>query len=110
MIRIPRSQYAELYGPTTGDRIRLADTELWIEIERDHTVYGDEVCFGGGKVIRDGMPSGLLMSEQILARNFTGAAPAEQVSPPVASRTRSLMRRSSSSSEPNRRSRPVAST
>ena len=55
MIRIPRSQYAELYGPTTGDRIRLADTELWIEIERDHTVYGDEVCFGGGKVIRDGM-------------------------------------------------------
>ena len=55
MIRIPRSQYAELYGPTTGDRIRLADTELWIQIERDHTVYGDEVCFGGGKVIRDGM-------------------------------------------------------
>ena len=55
MIRIPKSQYAELYGPTTGDRIRLADTELWIEIERDHTVYGDEVCFGGGKVIRDGM-------------------------------------------------------
>lgn len=55
MIRIPKSQYAELYGPTTGDRIRLADTELWIEIERDHTVYGNEVCFGGGKVIRDGM-------------------------------------------------------
>jgi urease subunit alpha len=44
-----------MFGPTTGDRVRLADTELWIEVERDHTVYGDEVKFGGGKVIRDGM-------------------------------------------------------
>lgn len=52
---IPRKQYAELYGPTTGDAIRLADTELFLEIEKDHTVYGDEVVFGGGKVIRDGM-------------------------------------------------------
>ncbi|PRB38756.1 urease subunit alpha [Arthrobacter sp. MYb23] len=52
---IPRKQYAELYGPTTGDAIRLADTELFLEIEKDHTVYGEEVVFGGGKVIRDGM-------------------------------------------------------
>ena len=54
-LNIPRQVYADLYGPTTGDRIRLADTELLIEIEEDHTVYGDEIAFGGGKVIRDGM-------------------------------------------------------
>ena len=52
---LPRRQYAELYGPTTGDAIRLADTELFLEIEKDYTVYGEEVVFGGGKVIRDGM-------------------------------------------------------
>jgi urease subunit alpha len=55
MTRISRSAYAELYGPTTGDRVRLADTELWIEVEQDFTTYGEEVTFGGGKVIRDGM-------------------------------------------------------
>ena len=54
-LKIPAHVYADLYGPTTGDRVRLADTELIIEIERDFTVYGDEVTFGGGKVIRDGM-------------------------------------------------------
>lgn len=54
-LRIPRSTYADLYGPTTGDRVRLADTELIIEVEKDFTVYGDEITFGGGKVIRDGM-------------------------------------------------------
>src|SRR5215467_14467127 len=54
-MRIDRSTYSEHYGPTTGDRLRLADTELIIEVERDCTVYGDEVKFGGGKVIRDGM-------------------------------------------------------
>ncbi len=53
--RIDRAEYAALYGPTTGDRIRLADTDLIVEVEHDHTVYGDEVKFGGGKVIRDGM-------------------------------------------------------
>lgn len=52
---IPRRQYADLYGPTAGDKIRLADTELFLEIEQDLTVYGEEVVFGGGKVIRDGM-------------------------------------------------------
>src|SRR5579864_4940474 len=54
-LKIPRRQYADLYGPTTGDRVRLADTELFIEIEKDLTVYGEEAKFGGGKVIRDGM-------------------------------------------------------
>jgi len=54
-LTIPRRTYADLYGPTTGDRIRLADTELIVEIERDFTSYGDEITFGGGKVIRDGM-------------------------------------------------------
>jgi urease subunit alpha len=53
--RISRTAYAEMYGPTTGDRVRLADTDLWLEVEADRTVYGDEVKFGGGKVIRDGM-------------------------------------------------------
>src|ERR1700688_3222539 len=54
-LTIPRRTYADLYGPTKGDRIRLADTELIIEVEHDHATYGDEVTFGGGKVIRDGM-------------------------------------------------------
>ena len=53
--RISRQAYAQTYGPTTGDRLRLADTELFLEVEKDYTVYGDEVKFGGGKVIRDGM-------------------------------------------------------
>ncbi|MEH7418399.1 urease subunit alpha [Neobacillus drentensis] len=53
--RMSRKQYADMFGPTTGDAIRLADTDLFIEIEKDLTVYGDEVKFGGGKVIRDGM-------------------------------------------------------
>src|SRR6266705_2317108 len=52
---IPRRTYADLYGPTTGDRVRLADTDLIVEVEKDFTVYGDEITFGGGKVIRDGM-------------------------------------------------------
>src|SRR5258708_3333889 len=52
---ISRRAYAEMYGPTVGDRVRLGDTDLVIQIERDHTVYGEEVKFGGGKVIRDGM-------------------------------------------------------
>jgi len=55
MSRMDRRAYAEMFGPTTGDRLRLADTDLVIEIEKDHTIYGEEVKFGGGKVIRDGM-------------------------------------------------------
>ena len=58
-LRLTRRQYAEMFGPTVGDRVRLADTELFIEVERDfiaeHGGYGNEVKFGGGKVIRDGM-------------------------------------------------------
>jgi urease subunit alpha len=53
--RISRAAYADMFGPTTGDKVRLADTELFIEVERDLTIYGEEVKFGGGKVIRDGM-------------------------------------------------------
>ena len=55
MIKISRPSYADMYGPTTGDRVRLGDTELFIEVEKDLTSYGEEVKFGGGKVIRDGM-------------------------------------------------------
>ena len=55
MSGIDRSAYAEMYGPTTGDRVRLADTALWAQVEEDRAVYGDEVKFGGGKVVRDGM-------------------------------------------------------
>ncbi|WP_026319061.1 urease subunit alpha [Amorphus coralli] len=53
--RISRQSYAAMFGPTTGDKVRLADTELFVEVEKDHTTYGEEVKFGGGKVIRDGM-------------------------------------------------------
>src|SRR5690348_12980396 len=53
--RISRASYAAMFGPTVGDRIRLADTELFVEIEQDRTIYGEEVKFGGGKVIRNGM-------------------------------------------------------
>src|SRR6202008_2161273 len=54
-IKMNRAAYAQMFGPTVGDKIRLADTNLLIEVERDHTTYGEEVKFGGGKVIRDGM-------------------------------------------------------
>src|SRR6201986_3620761 len=54
-VKIKRSVYADMFGPTSGDRLRLADTDLIIEVEKDFTTYGDEVKFGGGKVIRDGM-------------------------------------------------------
>jgi urease subunit alpha len=55
--RMTRAAYADMFGPTVGDRIRLADTDLIIEVEKDFTLYGEEVKFGGGKVIRDGMGS-----------------------------------------------------
>ncbi|QKX16134.1 urease subunit alpha [Microbulbifer sp. YPW1] len=55
MSRMDRESYAQMFGPTTGDRVRLGDTELWLQVEKDFTRYGDEVKFGGGKVIRDGM-------------------------------------------------------
>src|ERR1700749_791787 len=54
-LSVDRRAYADFYGPTTGDRVRLADTSLIVEIEKDFAAYGDEITFGGGKVIRDGM-------------------------------------------------------
>lgn len=63
MVTMSRKAYAEMYGPTTGDRVRLGDTELWIEVEKDFTVYGDEVKFGGGKVIRDGQGQSQALSK-----------------------------------------------
>ncbi|VUD53146.1 Urease subunit alpha [Burkholderia pseudomallei] len=68
-----RRAYAEMYGPTTGDRIRLADTELLIEVERDHTLYGEEVKFGGGKVIRDGMGQSQLPAADVADTVITNA-------------------------------------
>ena len=59
---ISRQAYADMFGPTTGDRVRLADTDLWLEVEKDFTIYGDEVKFGGGKVIRDGQGQGQALS------------------------------------------------
>src|SRR5262249_16778799 len=53
--KMNRSAYAQMFGPTLGDKVRLADTDLFIEVEKDLTTYGEEVKFGGGKVIRDGM-------------------------------------------------------
>ncbi|GGG19668.1 urease subunit alpha [Paenibacillus abyssi] len=75
MSRMDRKSYAQMFGPTTGDAVRLADTELWAEIEKDFTVYGDECKFGGGKVIRDGMgqSSGALRSEGVLDTLITNA-------------------------------------
>src|SRR4249919_1120810 len=54
-MKMPRAAYADMFGPTTGDKVRLADTDLIVEVEKDLTIYGEEVKFGGGKVIRDGM-------------------------------------------------------
>src|SRR6185503_3037377 len=54
-MKMPRAAYADMFGPTTGDKVRLADTDLIVEVEKDLTTYGEEVKFGGGKVIRDGM-------------------------------------------------------
>src|SRR5271168_3398091 len=61
---ISRSVYADMFGPTTGDRVRLADTDLIIEVEKDFCTYGEEVKFGGGKVIRDGMGQSQITNKQ----------------------------------------------
>jgi len=71
--KISRQAYAEMFGPTTGDRLRLADTELIIEVEKDHTIYGEEVKFGGGKVIRDGMGQGQRVSADTVDTVITNA-------------------------------------
>jgi len=73
MSRLDRSSYAQMFGPTTGDRVRLADTALWIEVEKDLTRYGDEVKFGGGKVIRDGMGQSQFGSDRAVDVVITNA-------------------------------------
>jgi len=73
MASISRQAYADMYGPTTGDRIRLADTDLVIEIERDHAIHGEEVKFGGGKVIRDGMGQSQLPRAGVMDTVITNA-------------------------------------
>jgi len=70
---ITRQAYAEMYGPTTGDRVRLGDSNLWIQVERDHTLYGDEVKFGGGKVIRDGMGQSQRQAAEVVDTVITNA-------------------------------------
>ncbi len=72
-MKISRQAYAEMFGPTTGDRVRLADTDLWIEIEKDFTTYGEEVKFGGGKVIRDGMGQSQRNHEDVADTVITNA-------------------------------------
>jgi len=71
--KITRQAYAEMFGPTTGDRVRLADTELIIEVEKDYTIYGEEVKFGGGKVIRDGMGQSQRVSAEVVDTVITNA-------------------------------------
>jgi len=72
-MKISRQAYAEMFGPTTGDCLRLADTGLWIKVEKDYTVYGEEVKFGGGKVIRDGMGQGQQVSAEVADTVITNA-------------------------------------
>lgn len=73
MSKISKQAYAEMYGPTKGDRVRLGDTELILEVEADHTIYGDEVKFGGGKVIRDGMGQGQGCAAEVVDTVITNA-------------------------------------
>ncbi len=73
MVTLDRAAYAQMFGPTTGDRLRLADTALLIEVEKDYTQYGDEVKFGGGKVIRDGMGQGQKPAAEVVDLVITNA-------------------------------------
>ncbi|MGR6620116.1 urease subunit alpha [Pseudomonas rhodesiae] len=72
-MKISRQAYADMYGPTVGDKVRLADTELFVEVERDFTVYGEEVKFGGGKVIRDGQGQSQLLAAEVVDTLITNA-------------------------------------
>ena len=72
-VSISRQAYAEMFGPTTGDRVRLADTDLWIEVEHDYTIHGEEMKFGGGKVIRDGMGQGQKIAAEVADTVITNA-------------------------------------
>ncbi|MFL5169819.1 MAG: urease subunit alpha, partial [Microvirga sp.] len=69
----PRAAYADMFGPTVGDTLRLADTDLVIEVERDLTTYGEEVKFGGGKVIRDGMGQSQRVDDAVVDTIITNA-------------------------------------
>ncbi|MCB9641351.1 MAG: urease subunit alpha [Myxococcales bacterium] len=73
MVELSRQAYADMYGPTVGDKVRLADTELWIQVEKDFTTYGEEVKFGGGKVIRDGMGQGQRSRDDVVDCVITNA-------------------------------------
>jgi urease subunit alpha len=73
MSKISRAAYASMYGPTVGDRVRLGDTELFIQVEEDRTRYGDEVKFGGGKVIRDGMGQCQRQADEVVDLVITNA-------------------------------------
>jgi len=72
-MKISRQAYADMFGPTVGDKVRLADTELWIEVEQDFTTYGEEVKFGGGKVIRDGQGQSQLLAAEVVDTVITNA-------------------------------------
>src|SRR5262245_628977 len=72
-LKISRQAYAEMFGPTVGDRVRLADTALIAQVEKDYTIYGEEVKFGGGKVIRDGMGQGQRLSKDVADTVITNA-------------------------------------
>ncbi|MGA4444573.1 urease subunit alpha, partial [Ectopseudomonas hydrolytica] len=72
-MKISRQAYADMFGPTVGDKVRLADTDLWIEVEKDFTTYGEEVKFGGGKVIRDGMGQAQLCAKDVVDTLITNA-------------------------------------
>lgn len=72
-MKISRQAYADMFGPTVGDKVRLADTELWVEVEQDFTTYGEEVKFGGGKVIRDGMGQSQLLASEVVDTLITNA-------------------------------------
>ncbi len=72
-MKISRQAYADMYGPTVGDKVRLADTELFVEVEQDFTVYGEEVKFGGGKVIRDGQGQSQLLAAEVVDTLITNA-------------------------------------
>lgn len=72
-IKMDKRAYAEMFGPTVGDRVRLADTDLWVEVEKDFTIYGEEVKFGGGKVIRDGMGQGQGLAAEVADTVITNA-------------------------------------
>lgn len=72
-IKMDKRAYAEMFGPTVGDKVRLADTDLWVEVEKDFTIYGEEVKFGGGKVIRDGMGQGQGLAAEVADTVITNA-------------------------------------